>query len=69
MSGQLGALLLLLLLATTIIAFYWYFRHRRSENDLRRSEGEHYELARDRLSRFKRRGRQPPASSRDERSE
>lgn len=69
MSGQLGALLLLLLLATTIIAFHWYFQHRRSEGDLRRFEGEHYELARDRLSRVTRRAGQPPPSSRDEPSE
>ena len=69
MSGQLGALLLLLLLATTIMAFHWYFQHRRSEGDLRRFEGEHYQVARDRLSRLTRRGRRPPASSRDERSE
>jgi hypothetical protein len=69
MSGQLGALLLLLLLATTIIAFHWYFQHRRSEDDLRRFEGEHYQVARDRLSRLARRGRQPPASGRDEGSE
>ena len=60
MSGPLALLALLLLFSTTIIAFYWYFRHRRSEIELRRDEGEHYEQARGRLSRLTGRDGQPP---------
>ena len=65
MSGPLALLALLLLFSTTIIAFYWYFRHRRSEIDLRRDEGEHYERARGRLSRLTGRDGQPPPADRD----
>jgi hypothetical protein len=67
MSSPLTVLVLLMLLSTTIVAFYWYFRHRRSEMDLRRYEGEHYERARGRLFRLTRRGSQPPTPGRDER--
>jgi len=65
MSGTLALLALLLLFSTTIVAFYWYFRHRRSEIDLLRDEGEHYERARGRLSRLTGRDRQPPPADRD----
>jgi hypothetical protein len=66
MSGTLALLALLLLFSTTIIAFYWYFRHRRSEIDLRRDEGEHYERARGRLSRLTGRDGKPPPPDPDE---
>jgi hypothetical protein len=65
MSGPPALLALLLLFSTAIIAFYWYFRHRRSEIDLRRDEGEHYERARGRLSRLTGRDGQPPPPDRD----
>lgn len=51
--------------STTIIAFHWYFRHQRSEIDLRRDEGEHYEQARGRLSRLTGRDGQPGPPDRD----
>ena len=68
MGNPVAALVLLLLLSTAVVAFYWYFRHRRSELDLRRYEGEHYERARGRLSRLiERRGQQPPEPDPEER--
>jgi hypothetical protein len=67
MSGPLVVLVLLMLLSTTIIGFYWYFRYRRSEMDLRRFEGQHYQRARSRLSGLAARGGQPPLPSGDER--
>jgi protein-S-isoprenylcysteine O-methyltransferase Ste14 len=66
MSGPVTVLVLLMLLATTIVAFYWYFRHRRSEMELRRYEGDHYERARGRLSRLiGRQGESRPPGSDD----
>jgi hypothetical protein len=61
MSGPLAVLVLLLMLSTTIVAFHWYFRYRRSEMDLRRFEGEHYQRARGRLSRLIGRRGEPPS--------
>lgn len=46
-----AVLILAIVIATTVMAFYWYLKHRQIDLLLRRYEGEHYGVARSRLSR------------------